>query len=163
MSGEMLWPKEEGEMLLLKSRSLRNPYRGGNPISQEALASPSSSPCFRCAGRCEESDRALPWQKLRCLWENNKEKESYLSMSMARGGLCDVCFSLMLLRFLISFPEPEGSDAGDFWQFLSRLLYSAGFRLAFPLPAPLRPFWNELQLILDVVEPGNTSFLPPAH
>lgn len=70
--------------------------------------------------------------KLGCLQERNKEEESSVSMSMARGGLCDVCFSLMLLRFLISFPEPEGSDAGDFWQFLSRLLYSAGFRLMFP-------------------------------
>lgn len=138
-SGEMLRHKEEGEMLMLKSGSLRNPRgpcRGGNPWSHEAPA----SPWFRCARRCQERGRALRWQRLGCLRENNKEKESYLSMSMARGGLCDVCSSLMLLRFLISFPEPEGSDAGDFWQFLSRLLYSAGFRLAFPLPPPLRPF-----------------------
>lgn len=138
-SGEMLRHKEEGEMLMLKSGSLRNPRgpcRGGNPWSHEAPA----SPWFRCARRCQERGRALRWQRLGCLWENNKEKESYLSMSMARGGLCDVCSSLMLLRFLISFPEPEGSDAGDFWQFLSRLLYSAGFRLVFPLPPPLRPF-----------------------
>lgn len=138
-SGEMLRHKEEGEMLMLKSGSLRNPRgpcRGGNPWSHEAPA----SPWFRCARRCQERGRALRWQRLGCLWENNKEKESYLSMSMAQGGLCDVCSSLMLLRFLISFPEPEGSDAGDFWQFLSRLLYSAGFRLVFPLPPPLRPF-----------------------
>lgn len=138
-SGEMLRHKEEGEMLMLKSGSLRNPRgpcRGGNPWSHEAPA----SPWFRCARRCQERGRALCWQRLGCLRENNKEKESYLSMSMARGGLCDICSSLMLLRFLISFLEPEGSDAGDFWQFLSRLLYSAGFRLVFPLPPPLRPF-----------------------
>lgn len=82
----------------------------------------------------------MHWQRLGRLWENNNKKESYLSMSMAQGGLCDVCFSLMLLRFLISFREPEGSYAGAFWQFLSRLLYSVGFGLAFPLPPPLRPF-----------------------
>lgn len=45
----------------------------------------------------------------------------------------------------------------------SRLLYSVGFRLVFPLPPPFRPLRNESQLILYVVEPANTSFLPPAY
>lgn len=44
----------------------------------------------------------MRWQRLGHFRENNK-KETYLSMSMAQGGLRDVCFSLMLLGFLIFF------------------------------------------------------------
>lgn len=130
-SGEMLRHKEEGEMLMLKSGSLRNPRgpcRGGNPWSHEAPA----SPWFRCARRCQERGRALRWQRLGCLRENNKEKESYLSMSMARGGLCDVCSSLMLLRFLISFLEPEGSDAGGFLAISFKAFIFCGFQACVP-------------------------------
>lgn len=114
-------------MLMLKSEIPKDPAEVGIPGHR------GSSTCL--VQVCQEQGRALRWQRL----GNNNEEKSSVSMSMARGGLCDVCFSLMLLRFLISFPEPEGSDAGDFWQFLSRLLYSAGFRLAFPLPPPLLP------------------------